>query len=72
MLNPLLVDEICKHIPLLDLLKMKKFSPEFYSAVCSHVRGLQKLNLQDIENKVCEYDSNLFIFTVLVPIKKFA
>ena len=68
MLNPLLVDEICKHIPLLDLLKMKKVSSEFYSSFDSHVSGLQKLNLHDIENKVCEYDSNLFIFAVLVQV----
>ena len=70
MLNPLLVDEICKHIPLLDLLKIKQISPEFYNACGSHVRGLQNLDLHDIENKVCENDSHLFLFTVLVQVNK--
>ena len=62
--NSLLVDEICQHIPLLDVWKMRQVSPEFYSAFCSHVSGLHKLDLHDIENKVCEYNSNLFIFAV--------
>ena len=64
--NSLLVDEICQHIPLIDLLNIKQVSPEFYNAFCSHVSGLHKLDLHDIENKVCEYNSNLFIFAVLV------
>ena len=52
LLNPLLADQICKNIPLVDLLKMIKVSPEFHSAYCSHVGGLRKLDLNEIEGKV--------------------
>ena len=55
LLNPLLADQICKNIPWLDLLEMKKVSQEFYSAYCSHTSGLQKLDLNEVENKVCNF-----------------
>ena len=54
LLNPLLADQICKNIPLLDLLKMEKVSPEFHSAYFSHVSGLKKLDLNEVENNVCK------------------
>ena len=52
--NQLLADQICKNIPLPDLLEMKHVSHEFYIAHCSHVSGLQKLDLNEIEGKVCK------------------
>ena len=55
MLNPLLADQICKHISLLDLLEMKQVSPEFDSAFHAHVRGLRKLDLHDIEISVSNF-----------------